>query len=134
MLLVLDGTTGLNMLPQAREFNQVPLFLSLSILFCSLFYDLMTVSERAVDRHLQWELDFCGSNDYAIYYLSTELSKQVVGVTGFILTKLDGTARGGCVVWSPLSSTTSQSICLKEVCSLSLIIVVKAKESLTQIS
>jgi len=44
VLLVLDGTTGLNMLPQAREFN------------------------------------------------------QVVGVTGFILTKLDGTARGGCVV------------------------------------
>ncbi|KAG0587494.1 hypothetical protein KC19_2G168600 [Ceratodon purpureus] len=44
ILLVLDGTTGLNMLPQAREFN------------------------------------------------------QVVGVTGFILTKLDGTARGGCVV------------------------------------
>ncbi|CAI0470628.1 unnamed protein product [Linum tenue] len=44
ILLVLDGTTGLNMLPQAREFN------------------------------------------------------EVVGVTGFILTKLDGTARGGCVV------------------------------------
>eukprot|EP00850_Spirogloea_muscicola_P019688 SM000196S05380 [mRNA] locus=s196:178420:185870:- [translate_table: standard] len=44
VLLVLDGTTGLNMLPQAREFN------------------------------------------------------QVVGVTGFVLTKLDGTARGGCVV------------------------------------
>uniref|UniRef100_A0A0C9SA67 TSA: Wollemia nobilis Ref_Wollemi_Transcript_4663_1411 transcribed RNA sequence n=1 Tax=Wollemia nobilis TaxID=56998 RepID=A0A0C9SA67_9CONI len=44
VLLVLDGTTGLNMLPQAREFN------------------------------------------------------EVVGVTGFILTKLDGTARGGCVV------------------------------------
>ncbi|KAI3441820.1 SRP54 domain-containing protein [Psidium guajava] len=44
ILLVLDGTTGLNMLPQAREFN------------------------------------------------------DVVGVTGFILTKLDGSARGGCVV------------------------------------
>jgi fused signal recognition particle receptor len=44
VLLVLDGTTGLNMLPQAREFN------------------------------------------------------QVIGVTGFVLTKLDGTARGGCVV------------------------------------
>nr|4AK9_A Chain A, CPFTSY [Physcomitrium patens]4AK9_B Chain B, CPFTSY [Physcomitrium patens] len=44
VLLVLDGTTGLNMLAQAREFN------------------------------------------------------QVIGVTGFILTKLDGTARGGCVV------------------------------------
>lgn len=44
ILLVLDGTTGLNMLPQAREFN------------------------------------------------------EVVGVTGFILTKLDGSARGGCVV------------------------------------
>jgi len=44
VLLVLDGTTGLNMLPQAREFN------------------------------------------------------EVVGVTGFILTKLDGSARGGCVV------------------------------------
>ncbi|CAO2167779.1 unnamed protein product [Urochloa humidicola] len=44
ILLVLDGTTGLNMLQQAREFN------------------------------------------------------DVVGVTGFILTKLDGTARGGCVV------------------------------------
>ncbi|CAI5471185.1 unnamed protein product [Closterium sp. Yama58-4] len=43
VLLVLDGTTGLNMLPQAREFN------------------------------------------------------QAVGVTGFVLTKLDGTARGGCV-------------------------------------
>ncbi|KAF3325032.1 cell division protein FtsY [Carex littledalei] len=43
-LMVLDGTTGLNMLQQAREFN------------------------------------------------------EVVGVTGFILTKLDGTARGGCVV------------------------------------
>ncbi|GAB2217312.1 hypothetical protein Droror1_Dr00000485 [Drosera rotundifolia] len=44
ILLVLDGTTGLNMLPQAREFN------------------------------------------------------DVVGVTGLILTKLDGSARGGCVV------------------------------------
>ncbi|KAL1329570.1 hypothetical protein HN51_046688 [Arachis hypogaea] len=44
ILLVLDGTTGLNMLPQAREFN------------------------------------------------------EVVGVTGLILTKLDGSARGGCVV------------------------------------
>uniref|UniRef100_A0A0D9YK82 SRP54-type proteins GTP-binding domain-containing protein n=1 Tax=Oryza glumipatula TaxID=40148 RepID=A0A0D9YK82_9ORYZ len=44
ILLVLDGTTGLNMLQQAREFN------------------------------------------------------DVVGVTGFVLTKLDGTARGGCVV------------------------------------
>lgn len=44
ILLVLDGTTGLNMLPQAREFN------------------------------------------------------DVVGITGFILTKLDGSARGGCVV------------------------------------
>lgn len=44
VLLVLDGTTGLNMLPQAREFN------------------------------------------------------EVIGVTGFILTKLDGSARGGCVV------------------------------------
>ncbi|GJN16676.1 hypothetical protein PR202_gb03693 [Eleusine coracana subsp. coracana] len=44
VLLVLDGTTGLNMLQQAKEFN------------------------------------------------------DVVGVTGFILTKLDGTARGGCVV------------------------------------
>ncbi|CAI7859593.1 unnamed protein product [Closterium sp. NIES-54] len=43
VLLVLDGTTGLNMLPQAREFN------------------------------------------------------QAIGVTGFVLTKLDGTARGGCV-------------------------------------
>ncbi|KAH7294085.1 hypothetical protein KP509_28G055700 [Ceratopteris richardii] len=44
VLLVLDGTTGLNMLPQARQFN------------------------------------------------------EAVGVTGFVLTKLDGTARGGCVV------------------------------------
>lgn len=44
ILLVLDGTTGLNMLPQAREFN------------------------------------------------------DVVGVTGLVLTKLDGSARGGCVV------------------------------------
>uniref|UniRef100_M8B1V3 Cell division ftsY-like protein n=1 Tax=Aegilops tauschii TaxID=37682 RepID=M8B1V3_AEGTA len=44
ILLVLDGTTGLNMLQQAKEFN------------------------------------------------------DVVGITGFILTKLDGTARGGCVV------------------------------------
>ncbi|KAJ8748878.1 hypothetical protein K2173_013310 [Erythroxylum novogranatense] len=44
ILLVLDGTTGLNMLPQAREFN------------------------------------------------------EVVGITGLILTKLDGSARGGCVV------------------------------------
>ncbi|KAJ0483834.1 putative signal recognition particle, SRP54 subunit, GTPase domain, AAA+ ATPase [Helianthus annuus] len=44
ILLVLDGTTGLNMLPQAREFN------------------------------------------------------EVVGITGYILTKLDGSARGGCVV------------------------------------
>ncbi|KAM7508684.1 hypothetical protein LguiA_019137 [Lonicera macranthoides] len=44
ILLVLDGTTGLNMLPQAREFN------------------------------------------------------EVVGITGFVLTKLDGSARGGCVV------------------------------------
>ncbi|KAI8572201.1 hypothetical protein RHMOL_Rhmol01G0179500 [Rhododendron molle] len=49
ILLVLDGTTGLNMLPQAREFNE----------------------------NLQW---------------------QVVGITGLILTKLDGSARGGCVV------------------------------------
>lgn len=44
VLLVLDGTTGLNMLPQARQFN------------------------------------------------------EIVGVSGFVLTKLDGTARGGCVV------------------------------------
>ncbi|KAL6965118.1 hypothetical protein U1Q18_036173, partial [Sarracenia purpurea var. burkii] len=44
ILLVLDGTTGLNMLPQAREFN------------------------------------------------------EVVGISGLILTKLDGSARGGCVV------------------------------------
>ncbi|XWS46035.1 hypothetical protein CRYUN_Cryun14cG0030300 [Craigia yunnanensis] len=44
ILLVLDGNTGLNMLPQAREFN------------------------------------------------------EIVGITGFILTKLDGSARGGCVV------------------------------------
>lgn len=44
VLMVLDGTTGLNMLPQAREFN------------------------------------------------------EVVGISGIILTKLDGTARGGCVV------------------------------------
>ncbi|PON52927.1 Signal-recognition particle receptor FtsY [Parasponia andersonii] len=44
ILQVLDGTTGLNMLPQAREFN------------------------------------------------------EVVGITGLILTKLDGSARGGCVV------------------------------------
>ncbi|XP_050237165.1 cell division protein FtsY homolog, chloroplastic [Mercurialis annua] len=44
ILLVLDGNTGLNMLPQAREFN------------------------------------------------------EVVGITGLILTKLDGSARGGCVV------------------------------------
>ncbi|KAK9103371.1 hypothetical protein Sjap_020625 [Stephania japonica] len=44
ILLVLDGTTGLNMLPQAREFN------------------------------------------------------EVVGITGLILSKLDGSARGGCVV------------------------------------
>jgi fused signal recognition particle receptor len=43
-LLVLDGTTGLNMLNQAREFN------------------------------------------------------ETVGLTGLILTKLDGTARGGAVV------------------------------------
>ncbi|CAB4269901.1 unnamed protein product [Prunus armeniaca] len=44
ILQVLDGTTGLNMLPQAREFN------------------------------------------------------EIVGITGLILTKLDGSARGGCVV------------------------------------
>ncbi|WCJ23163.1 signal recognition particle receptor protein chloroplast (FTSY) [Euphorbia peplus] len=44
ILLVLDGNTGLNMLPQAREFN------------------------------------------------------EIVGITGFVLTKLDGSARGGCVV------------------------------------
>lgn len=44
VLLVLDGTTGLNMLNQAREFN------------------------------------------------------ECVGLTGLIITKLDGTARGGCTV------------------------------------
>ncbi|KAM1470062.1 hypothetical protein ACFX14_040676 [Malus domestica] len=44
ILQVLDGTTGLDMLPQAREFN------------------------------------------------------EIVGITGMILTKLDGSARGGCVV------------------------------------
>ncbi|KAI9125577.1 hypothetical protein K1719_002995 [Acacia pycnantha] len=44
ILQVLDGTTGLNMSPQAREFS------------------------------------------------------DVVGVTGLILTKLDGSARGGCVI------------------------------------
>nr|XP_010934475.1 cell division protein FtsY homolog, chloroplastic isoform X2 [Elaeis guineensis] len=44
ILQVLDGTTGLNMLQQAREFN------------------------------------------------------EVVGLTGLVLTKLDGSARGGCVV------------------------------------
>lgn len=43
VIMVLDGTTGLNMLPQAKEFS------------------------------------------------------AAVGVTGFVLTKLDGTARGGCV-------------------------------------
>lgn len=57
VLLVLDGTTGLNMLPQAREFN------------------------------------------------------QVIGVTGFVLTKLDGTARGGCVV-SIFSLTSHACQCL----------------------
>ncbi|RXH93577.1 hypothetical protein DVH24_014153, partial [Malus domestica] len=44
ILQILDGTTGLDMLPQAREFN------------------------------------------------------EIVGITGMILTKLDGSARGGCVV------------------------------------
>ena len=29
-----------------------------------------------------------------------QLRLQVVGITGFILTKLDGSARGGCVVCS----------------------------------
>lgn len=29
--------------------------------------------------------------------------RQVVGVTGLILTKLDGSARGGCVVFSSFS-------------------------------
>ncbi|KAK6239898.1 hypothetical protein QUC31_005367 [Theobroma cacao] len=57
ILLVLDGNTGLNMLPQAREFNEA-LFLSLP---------------------------------FSARYL-------VVGITGFVLTKLDGSARGGCVV------------------------------------
>ncbi|KAK6260737.1 hypothetical protein SCA6_015211 [Theobroma cacao] len=60
ILLVLDGNTGLNMLPQAREFNEA-LFLSL-----------------------------LSSSRY--------LNELAVGITGFILTKLDGSARGGCVV------------------------------------
>lgn len=38
ILLVLDGTTGLNMLPQAREFNEVTLSLKLFFEFtCDLF-------------------------------------------------------------------------------------------------
>lgn len=30
--------------------------------------------------------------------VSCDISMQVVGITGLILTKLDGSARGGCVV------------------------------------
>lgn len=30
--------------------------------------------------------------------IDLELQWQVVGITGFVLTKLDGSARGGCVV------------------------------------
>jgi hypothetical protein len=39
---------------------------------------------------------------------------QVIGVTGFVLTKLDGTARGGCVVSIfPLTSHASQCLLLQ---------------------
>ncbi|CAI9101729.1 OLC1v1039123C2 [Oldenlandia corymbosa var. corymbosa] len=67
ILQVLDGTTGLNMLPQAREFN------------------------------------------------------EVVGVTGLILTKLDGSARGGCVVCL-YPSVEISSTCSLAYCSLFLLI------------
>ncbi|KAL4353271.1 hypothetical protein GQ457_06G032250 [Hibiscus cannabinus] len=60
ILLVLDGNTGLNMLPQAREFNEA----------------FFPPSPSRIN------IQCC----------------QVVGITGFILTKLDGSARGGCVV------------------------------------
>ncbi|XVF33387.1 hypothetical protein REPUB_Repub17cG0163900 [Reevesia pubescens] len=66
ILLVLDGNTGLNMLPQAREFNE------------ALFLPLPS-SSRYYDKLLNANI-------------------FVVGITGFILTKLDGSARGGCVV------------------------------------
>jgi fused signal recognition particle receptor len=81
--MVLDGTTGLNMLQQAREFNEVfassnyPFLFSRSL--CSNIF-------LAVNR-------FHNFVDIWFYILL-----QVVGVTGFILTKLDGSARGGCVV------------------------------------
>lgn len=34
ILLVLDGTTGLNMLPQAREFNEVSVLVSIFLNYC----------------------------------------------------------------------------------------------------
>ncbi|XP_037450341.1 signal recognition particle receptor FtsY-like isoform X2 [Triticum dicoccoides] len=57
ILLVLHGTTGLNMLQQAKEFN------------------------------------------------------DVVGIKGFILTKLDGTARVGCVVSVHTRTWSSSQVC-----------------------
>ncbi|KAL0385832.1 UNVERIFIED_CONTAM: Cell division protein FtsY, chloroplastic [Sesamum radiatum] len=64
---VLDGTTGLNMLPLAREFNDVM---------------FLTVASVMTFVYVVWLSD----------------QSHVVGVTGLILTKLDGSTRGGCVV------------------------------------
>jgi hypothetical protein len=93
VLLVLDGTTGLNMLPQAREFNQVNLSSN-----CT-FDDDLEHSLIPSNHYLMVQRLKCSF--YSI--ISPELGWfvpliQVIGVTGFVLTKLDGTSRGGCVV------------------------------------
>lgn len=84
--MVLDGTTGLNMLQQAREFNEV--FAPLPSIH-SFFSNNLCSQQISCSKLIQ------------IFEYMDYISLQVVGVTGFILTKLDGTARGGCVVSSP---------------------------------
>jgi hypothetical protein len=93
VLLVLDGTTGLNMLPQAREFNQVKFVFKLHSWWWSWTF-------------LDHKQSLSDGSDVEIFILFYHFSWtgwfvpliQVIGVTGFVLTKLDGTSRGGCVV------------------------------------
>jgi hypothetical protein len=81
------------MLPQAREFNQVNLS-SNCTLDDDLEHFLITSNHYLMVQRLKCSF-------YSI--ISLELGWfvpliQVIGVTGFVLTKLDGTSRGGCVV------------------------------------
>lgn len=124
---MLDGTTGLNMLPQAREFNDVifPIpvhlnwkcYLNIFYTLCFLKGCLHTSSTRNENMVLNPEIPlsrwhiisllksnicylfphlYCTKNCACSIWLNVQT--QVVGITGLILTKLDGSARGGCVV------------------------------------